>query len=170
MPGVSCQGVAVELVVECPRCRAPMPLSGVVPTYACPGCTDRIRLPSLWWERVLFRAVAESLSLPAGKGRTARIRIVPGARLLYGPHPPRCGECRTELPLDDLMMRVNDGAEGTFCPECGGRVPMRPAPPELSQVHPLLLGVVGERLDSPPDRDGLAPRWYLLLQVVEDSG
>ena len=169
MAGVVGRSVAVEVVAECPRCHSANALSGAVDSYRCPVCTEPVALPARWWDRVLFRAVAESLTLPEGKGRTARIRIVPGARLLYGPYRPRCPACREPLPVEDLMGRLGEGTEHTFCPDCGGPVEMRPTPPVLRDVHPLLAAVVGEHPAAPGVVSGLAPRWYLLLRVGEDS-
>lgn len=169
MAGVVGRSVAVEIAVECPRCHGAMALPGVVAGYRCPLCTEDVALPSRWWERVLFRATADSLALPEGRGRTARIRIVPGARLLYGPYRPRCGRCHEALPIEDLIMRVDSGMEASFCPECGERVATRPAPPELRGVHPLLSGVIGEQLDGPAPTEGQAHRWYLLLCLGDDS-
>lgn len=167
--GVVGWSVAVEIVAECPRCQAPMPLPGAVSAYRCASCGELVLLAPRWWERVLFRATAEALLLPPGRGRMARIRIVPGARLLYGPEPPRCLRCGEELRVRDVIVWMRDGVDGAFCPHCGARLGARPLPPELMNVHPLLSAVIGEHLDGGARTAGVAPRWHLLLQMADDS-
>ncbi|HEY3357579.1 MAG TPA: hypothetical protein VGQ83_30285 [Polyangia bacterium] len=119
-------GIAFEVRGQCGACGGPLLLNALVPRIACPACgTPRELAPELW-KSLLEDAVAEAPRLPLGEGGTQQMMLAAGTfSVLYGHQNPRCGACKTDVPLDDVGALVARGA--ARCTGCGETVALRVA-------------------------------------------
>ena len=127
--------------VQCPQCRAPMPLNGPTRHPACSRCSSTVRL----------RNLARTLVLAKG-----------GARLLGSPYQyqisqkpeAQCRSCGRDISLAPWLGYT--GAVGVIPCSCGAPIPTYPAPAWLREELPGVQQVFGSSAEVAQAQTGVA--------------
>jgi hypothetical protein len=129
--------VRVQVLTQCIRCKAGLPLNGPIKNVECTNCLSSLELSSDFWD--LLRDADKQYR--KGQGGYQR-NFTTDFR--WRVQKPQCGKCEAELPVSEIPV----GTEGAIhCVACGAPSSTFPAPAWLRQVVPNALQVFGAERD-----------------------
>jgi hypothetical protein len=157
------RSIGVDATLQCPRCRATLPLAGPVLHARCHRCSEQIAIPQLLWLQTLSEL--DEQSYDAGTTRTSAgscRRDHDGVLLAleWARGEPACRRCGGVVP------QIEPGASGeTQCPACQAPLSTFPAPPWVRTEIPTALQVYGvEYVFDAVALEGPARRFWISFQ------
>jgi hypothetical protein len=153
----------VDATLQCPRCRATLPLAGPVLHARCHRCSEQIAIPQALWLQTLGELDEQSYDAgttrtSAGSCRRDQAGVV--LALEWSRSDPRCRRCEATIPA------VEAGASGeTACPACQAPLSTFVAPPWLRTEIPTALQLYGvEYVFDAVALEGPARRFWISFQ------
>jgi len=135
-------GIVLQASLACPRCHQPVHLQGFSEVVVCGACQSSLELPAERWLGWFGPAeIAEAYGLEEGEGRQISSLGGSSAQYAYGRRMPRCQECKTVVPAQELPALAAAG--GWSCP-CGQRIAIRPATTIAGLIVPGARWLVNE--------------------------
>ena len=129
--------VAVQVLTQCTRCKAGLPLNGPLRNVDCNNCLSSLELEASFWD--LFEDPDKNFR--RGQGRYQRNFTTDFS---WKVQAPRCGKCEAELPVAEIPVGT-DGA--IHCVACGTPSATFPAPAWLRSLVPSVAQVYGAERD-----------------------
>ncbi|MBK9450613.1 MAG: hypothetical protein IPN95_14650 [Bacteroidetes bacterium] len=124
-----------RISIDCPHCRAGVPVNAFTNEVLCNNCLNGIPLSQEWWESCLDNdTIEEALTFEPGNGNSSQHLGGMNEKIESGNRPPRCQKCKTDFP-EELMRKSVD--QGHFaCPGCQQRIRVRKATPLVLSLIP----------------------------------
>ncbi len=157
-------GIALQVSLDCPRCHQPVHLQGLGEAVVCDACTSSIALPAERWREWFGPSeLAEALGFANGEARRVASLGGDSAKYAYGHRMPRCQECETDVPAEELAMLASAGSWS--CP-CGEAIRVRRPTPVAAQLLPGVRWLVNEGAtgsDNAEPRGASAPIMFACM-------
>jgi Zn finger protein HypA/HybF involved in hydrogenase expression len=124
-----------RISLDCPHCRAGVPVNGFTNEVLCNNCLQSIPLDQEWWEIHFDSETIEgALALEEGHANTSTNLGGLSEKIDAGNRTPRCQKCKTDLP--DAIIQSGVTAGYCLCPKCQEHIRVRKATPLALSLIP----------------------------------
>lgn len=145
-----------RISLDCPHCRAGVPVNGFTEEVLCNNCLRSIPLDVAWWETHLDpETIEEALTFEPGQGSSSQHLGGMNEKIEYGNRPPRCQNCKTDF--DAALLQAAVATQGFACRGCEQRIRVRKATSlALSLIHEADLLVHEDETGTGLQQDGVS--------------
>lgn len=132
-----------RISLDCPHCRAGVPVNGFSEEVLCSNCLRSIPLGLDWWKEHLDReTLRAAMRCEPGTANTVSSLGGMNEKVDSGNRMPRCQDCKTEFEQADIIAASEVG--GLNCKGCKAYVSVRKATPLALQLIPEAEFLVNE--------------------------
>lgn len=138
---------SVEIKTECQKCGNPVMINGPVLKLLCNSCQNETEITAMTWKSILGDLVNEIRELKPGEGiESQTLAGSLNRNMTVMREKPACHSCGT------LLQGIPDSIkeEATlYCPKCGSKNRLIPAPSWLTLLVPEAVLLVNALSDAP---------------------
>jgi len=135
-----------------------LPLNGAAQSVLCSHCTQILKTPPEFWQKVLGADLPDGVGLKEGKKQDHPHKLKSYAhevKVRVRRESPRCSNPQCNKPLPDSLFDAGFAGQTEFqCPACATAVPVRQAPDWFRTVHPTVRLLVSEQFAGGERQEG----------------